>query len=68
MISLPRRVSNEDELLAAYIAAGNRLYAAIANLPCRCCHNVPYAGCKVEQIVTERCARCSSMAEWDALR
>lgn len=42
------------------------MYRALVNLPCRCEHNVPYADCKVGQHVTKACARCQSMAEWDA--
>lgn len=46
--------------------AAQSMYAALRSLPCRCEHNVPYAECKVEQHVTKMCARCSSMAAWEA--
>lgn len=48
-----------DQLLA-----GNAMHAALKNLPCRCEHNVLYAGMQVEQTVTRMCARCRSMAAW----
>jgi hypothetical protein len=44
------------------------LDAAIATLRtmgCRCEHNVPYAGCKVPQVVTRECTRCRCIREFD---
>lgn len=44
--------------------AGEAMYAALNNMPCSCQHNVPYAGCQIEQHVTKQCARCRSMVTW----
>jgi hypothetical protein len=46
------------------LTAGEAMYAALNVLPCRCEHNVPYAGMQTEQVVTRVCARCRSMAAW----
>ena len=42
--------------------------SALRMMPCRCEHNVPYAGCAVEQIVTRQCKRCEVLAKYDALQ
>lgn len=54
-----------DAHLTNLIAAGNAMRSALNCLPCRCSHNVPYAGSKVERKVTVECARCVSMLVWD---
>lgn len=51
----------------SFAACAGAMYRALAMLPCRCCHNVLYAGCKVEQEITQKCARCASMAQYEAL-
>lgn len=42
------------------------MYLALRMLPCRCSHNVPYAGGQVEQLTTQQCARCVSMAQYES--
>ena len=54
-----------NEKIAAAAAA---MYAALVALPCRCTYNVPYADCQVKREVTHQCARCKSMAMWEAER
>ena len=42
--------------------------SALRMMPCRCLHNVPYAGGAVEQVVTHQCKRCEVLAKYDVLR
>jgi hypothetical protein len=49
------------------LAAANALYRALRNMGCTCSHNVPYAGCKVEQVVVTPCSRCLAIAAWEAV-
>ena len=46
------------------LAAAEAMARALTNYPCRCEHNVLYAGGSVEQVVTKMCARHSSLAAW----
>jgi len=48
--------------------AFDAMYRALRNLPCRCAHNVPYSGCKVERAVSQECARCVAMRLADGLQ
>lgn len=45
--------------------AAEAMYRALALLPCACAHNVPYAGCKIEQKITHQCVRCKAMLAWE---
>jgi hypothetical protein len=45
--------------------AAEAMYRALAMMPCRCLHNVPYASGSVEQVIVQHCARCTSMALWE---
>jgi hypothetical protein len=60
---LLREGSNVDGTLRA----ANAMYAVLRNMGCTCTHNVPYAGCKVPQVVVQACARCRALAGWDAI-
>jgi hypothetical protein len=51
--------------VAGLMVAGNAQQGALRSLPCRCSHNVPYAGGQVERKATIECARCVSMRLWD---
>lgn len=44
-----------------------RMAATLRSVGCRCEHNVPYAGCKVPQIVTRECARCRCLREYEEI-
>jgi hypothetical protein len=49
------------------IAAANFMYRALRNMGCTCTHNVPYAGCRIPQVIVTRCARCRALAAWRSI-
>ena len=51
-------------MTSAQLMAAEAMHRALNLMPCGCLYNVPYAGSKVERVVTQQCARCRSMAAW----
>lgn len=58
----------DSALLDALIAAGDGQHSTLGNTSCWCRHNVPYADCKVKQVVTKECQRCKVRKDWDTAK
>jgi hypothetical protein len=62
MLGLPKGVR-----LDAALTAANSMYRALRLMNCTCAHNVPYAGCKIKQVVLVACGRCKALSAWESI-